>query len=152
MSENTSKPPALIPYLAVERAAAAVEFYVKAFGAIETLRLVEPDGRIGHVELAIGGAPFKLSEEYPEFDRIGPLKRGGPTCTFILNVDDVDAMVERAIAAGARPDRPVRNEFFGARVGSITDPFGHRWAFHRQIETLSDETIKRRFADLHHAT
>jgi PhnB protein len=107
---------------------------------------------VGHCELTIAGSPFKLADEYPEWDRIGPLKRGGSTCSFVLHVDDVDGMVGRAVAAGARQDRPVRDEFFGARVGSVVDPFGHHWAFHKQIETLSDETIQRRFLELDRAT
>jgi PhnB protein len=148
----TSKQPALIPYLSVERAPDAIQFYVTALGAVEGYRLVGRDGRVGHAELTVAGAPFKLAEEYPEIDRIGPLKRGGPTCSFTLQVDDVDGIVARAVAAGARLERPVRDEFYGERVGVIVDPFGHRWSFHKQIETLSDDEVQRRFKALEHQT
>ena len=120
-------------YLIVRNAAAALAFYAEAFGAIELNRLVGDDGRIGHSEIMIGSSKLMLADEYPEIDIVGPETRGGPTCSFTIEVPDVDAAFERAIAAGATVERPVADQFHGNRMGSLRDPFGHRWTLSTPI-------------------
>lgn len=116
-----------VPYLAVRRAAEAIEFYARAFGAVETgERYQEGDGRIGHAELSIGPVVLYLSDEHAEIDVLGPESRGGATSTIVLQAADTDAVVEQAVAAGATVDREPKDEPYG-RMATITDPFGHRW-------------------------
>lgn len=132
-------------YLHVRDAGAAIEFYCKAFGATELFRLTEPGGRIGHAELDFGGTTIMLSDEYPECGIAGP-KAGGPTSiTIHLHVDDADAVLERALAAGARLDRPAQDQFYGERSGSVFDPFGHRWLIGHSIEEVTPEEMQRRY-------
>jgi PhnB protein len=134
----------LIPYLIVDGGIAAIDFYVRAFGAVEVYRLLEGE-RIAHAELTIEGASFALADEYPNIDCIGPIRRGGTTVSLGVHVSDVDATVARAVAAGARLERPVSDEFYGQRVAWIVDPFGHRWSLKRDIEKLSPAEIKKRY-------
>jgi PhnB protein len=115
------------------------------------MRLAGGDGRIGHAELTLHGAKFMLADEYPEIDCMSPLKRGGPSCSFSLQVDEVDAFSARAVSGGARLERPIKDEFYGERVAWIRDPFGHRWSFHEQLEAVSTETVKQRFDGLDNA-
>jgi PhnB protein len=117
----------LTPYLAVRNAAAAIDFYAAAFAAEEIgERYVEADGRIGHAELSLGGCALFLSDEYESLGVLGPESRGGATSSLVLEVGDADAAFERALAAGARVDRPLKDEPYG-RSGWLFDPFGHRW-------------------------
>lgn len=116
----------ITPYLAVRRATEALDFYRDAFGAVEDHRIVDDDGRVGHAEMSIDGARFYLSDEYPDYDAVGPESLGGATCALSLTVADVDASYERAIAAGATSGRPPSDEFYG-RAAWVRDPFGHRW-------------------------
>jgi uncharacterized glyoxalase superfamily protein PhnB len=120
-------------YISVRNAAAALAFYVEAFDAIEVSRLVSDDGRIGHAEIIIGNSKLMLADEYPEIDSLGPETRGGPTASFTIEVPDVDASFERAVAAGAAVIRPVADQFHGNRMGWLTDPFGHRWTLSTPI-------------------
>ena len=113
-------------YISVRNAAAAIAFYIEAFGAVELSRLVGDDGRIGHAEITIGNSKMMLADEYPEIDSLGPESRGGPSCLFVLEVPDVDESFQRAVAAGATVTRPIADEPYG-RMGQVTDPFGHRW-------------------------
>jgi len=113
-------------YISVRNAAAAIAFYIEAFGAVELSRLVGDDGRIGHAEITIGNSKMMLADEYPEIDSLGPESRGGPSCLFVLEVPDVDDSFQRAVAAGATVTRPIADEPYG-RMGQVTDPFGHRW-------------------------
>jgi uncharacterized glyoxalase superfamily protein PhnB len=113
-------------YISVRNAAAAIAFYIEAFGAVELSRLVGDDGRIGHAEITIGNSKLMLADEYPEIDSLGPESRGGPSCLFVLEVPDVDDSFQRAVAAGATVTRPIADEPYG-RMGQVTDPFGHRW-------------------------
>ena len=139
----------ITPYLMVRGAAAAIDFYRNAFGAIETQRLVGDDGRIGHAEVSIGGARVMLADEYPEMDAVGPQTRGGATCTFDLDVGTgpgVDATFERAMGLGAVGVRPPADQFHGSRSATIIDPFGHRWTFSAQIEELTTEEYAVRAA------
>jgi uncharacterized glyoxalase superfamily protein PhnB/predicted enzyme related to lactoylglutathione lyase len=120
-------------YISVRNAAAALAFYVEAFDAVELSRMVGDDGRIGHAEITIGSSKLMLADEYPEIDSVGPETRGGPTCSFTVEVPDVDASFERAVAAGAIIERPVADQFHGNRIGWLRDPFGHRWALSTPI-------------------
>ena len=131
MTETTTQ--TVTAYLSVRDAASALAFYAEAFGAVEQSRLVGDDGRIGHAELTIGSSTLMLADEYPEADIVGPQTRGGPTCSFTIEVPDVDAAFERAVAAGATIDRPVADQFHGNRMGSVRDPFGHRWTLSTPI-------------------
>jgi uncharacterized glyoxalase superfamily protein PhnB len=120
-------------YISVRNATAALAFYIEAFDAVEVSRLVGDDGRIGHAEITIGTSKLMLADEYPEIDSVGPETRGGPTCSFTVEVRDVDASFERAVAAGAIIERPVADQFHGNRIGWLRDPFGHRWALSTPI-------------------
>jgi PhnB protein len=136
------------PYLIVRDATKAIDFYTRAFGATETLRLVATSGndtKIGHAELSIGGASFMLADEHAELDCLGPQSRGGATSSVTLLVDDVDAFADRAVKAGAKLERPVADMFYGYRVARLRDPFGHAWHVERQIEAMSGEEMQRRF-------
>lgn len=134
----------LFPYLVVRDATRAIDFYARAFEAREILRLPMPDGRVGHAELAVGGASFWLADEYPEMKVVGPATLGGTSVSLSLYVEDVDAFVTRAAAHGAIVERPPRDEFYGDRTGVLVDPFGHRWMIHtRREEVLPDEMRRR---------
>jgi len=137
------------PYLTVKNAAGAIEFYKKAFGATELLRLGAPDGRIGHAEIKIGEAVIMLSDEYPDMNVLGPETLGGSPLTIHLYVEDVDAMAKSAVEAGAKVERPVEDQFYGDRGGKFTDPFGHRWWLATHKEDVSPEEMKKRAAALY---
>ena len=139
---------AIVPYLIVDGAAAAIDFYVRAFGAVERYRLTEPSGRIAHAEMTLNGAPVMLADEYPDQGHVGPTHLGGSGCVLSLYVADVDGSVAQALAADATLERPARDEFYGERVASLRDPFGHRWSLHQTLEPLSTEIIQQRFAAL----
>ncbi len=132
-------------YLCVADAARAIDFYARAFGAAEKFRLVEPGGRVGHAELDFGGTTVMVCDEYPEMNIRGP-QPGAPTSVTIhLHVDDADAAIERAVAAGARLERPPSDAFYGERGGSVFDPFGHRWLIGHSIEEVAPEEMQRRY-------
>jgi PhnB protein len=132
----------------VKGAARAIDFYRQAFGAEETLRLSEPEGRIGHAELQIGGARIMLSDEYPEHGILGPQSLGGTSVALHLTVPDVDAFAGRAVAAGAKLTRPVQDQFYGERTCKLEDPFGHVWHVVTHIEDVSAEEMQRRYEAL----
>lgn len=136
----------LTPYLIVKGAARAIEFYVRAFGAVELMRMPQPDGRIGHAELRIGDSVVMLADEAPEVDARSPETIGGSPVTLMLYVEDVDATVARAVAAGARITRPVANQFYGDRNGGVRDPFGHVWFVATHVEDVPPEEMERRRA------
>lgn len=135
------------PYLSVRGAAAAIEFYKKAFGATEASgsRFVQPDGRIGHAEINIGGARIMLADEFPEIGFRSPESLGGSPVLIHLDVPDVDAVGRRAVAAGATVVRPVADQFYGDRTGQFRDPFGYTWAISTRKEELPLEEMQRRF-------
>ena len=135
----------LFAYLCVEDASKAIEFYGNAFGAQEKYRLAEPGGRIGHAELDFGGTTVMLSEEFPEFGIRGPRALGGTPITIHLHVDDADAVIQRAVAAGAQLEMEPKDQFYGERSGSIRDPFGHRWNIGHHIEDVTPEEMQRRY-------
>jgi PhnB protein len=137
------------PYLTVRDGAAAIEFYKSVFRAVETLRIQEQSGRIGHAELAIGSGAIMLSDEYPEMEVRGPEAIGGTPVTLHLYVEDVDSTVERAVAAGAKILRPIADQFYGDRAGKIVDPFGHQWFLSTRKEVISEEEMKRRAKELY---
>jgi PhnB protein len=134
------------PYLSVRNAAAAIDFYVRAFGALELMRLAEPSGKIGHAELRIARARIMLADEYPEIPSVGPETLGGTSVGLSIYVEDVDAFVTRAVEAGATLDRPIKDELYGDRSATLMDPFGHRWFFSTRLEDVGPEEVKRRVA------
>jgi PhnB protein len=134
------------PYLVIKDAAKAIAFYKKAFNAVETVRMDGPSGKIMHAEIRIGDSPIMMTEECPEMR--GPQAMGGSPVSLMLYVEDVDAVVEQASAAGARILRPVKDQFYGDRLGTVEDPFGHTWHIATHIEDLAPEEIKRRGAEM----
>lgn len=135
----------LFAYLRMRNAAKAIEFYQRAFGASEKFRLVEPSGRVGHAELELGGTTLMLSEEFPEFGIRGPDSLGGTTFTIHLHVDDADALIRRALDAGATLVRAASDQFYGERSGTVRDPFGHEWNIGHEIEKVSPAEMQRRY-------
>ncbi|MDR7134930.1 PhnB protein [Lysobacter niastensis] len=131
------------PYLIVDDAEAALKFYREALGAEETVRL-PMGGKIGHAEIRIGNSMVMLSDEWPDMGALGPKTRGGATSSFVLYVEDADKAFDRAVKAGAKVDKPVENQFWGDRMGSVTDPFGHKWSFGSHVEDVSPEEMKKR--------
>jgi PhnB protein len=138
--------PQVVPYLCVDGASAAVEFYRNVFGATERMRMAEPDGRLGHAELEIGTAVIMLSDEFPDLGIRAPKTIGGTPVTMSLYVEDVDDVFTRAVDAGATALRPVENQFYGDRTGQFEDPFGHRWSVATHIEDVSPQEVARRAA------
>lgn len=132
------------PYLSIRGAASAIDFYKRAFGARERLRMEMPGGKIGHAELKLGDSVVMLADEYPQMDFLGPKSRGGTSVTLHLYVKNTDAVVAAAVAAGARILRPVKDEFYGDRTGTVEDPFGHVWHIATHKEDLSKAEMKRR--------
>jgi PhnB protein len=137
---------AVTPYLIVNDGPAALEFYKKAFGAVELLRMPRPDGRIGHAEIKIGDSPVMLADEHPEIGALSPQSVGGSPVSIHLYVADVDAMFNQAVAAGASVVRPLQNQFYGDRTGGVKDPFGYQWYVATHIEDVSPEELQRRAA------
>ena len=135
------------PSLSVDGASAAIDFYKKVFGATERMRFDAPDGRIGHAELQIGDSVIMLADEYPEMDVRGPKSVGGTPVTLSVYVEDVDAVFDRAVSEGAKPLRPVENQFYGDRTGYFEDPFGHRWSVATHVEDVSPEELEKRAAE-----
>jgi PhnB protein len=129
-------------YLIVDDAAKAIEFYEKAFGAEELYRLPMGD-RIGHAEIRIGDTQLMLSDEMPDMHALGPNKRGGATSSFVIYGPDADAAWERAVKAGAKPERPVKDEFWGDRIGTVVDPFGHKWSLSTHVRDVSPDEMRQ---------
>jgi len=138
--------PSLTPYLIVADAAAAIAFYQQVFGATLRMKLDGPDGKIGHAELEIGNSLIMLADEHPEMGALSPKTVGGTPVGLHVYVEDVDAVAATAVAAGAALKRPVENQFYGDRLGSIIDPFGHLWHISTHVEDVSPEEIGRRAA------
>ncbi len=139
--------PGATPYLICRGAAQAIDFYKKAFGAVERFRLGAPDGPIGHAEVQIGKAIVMLADEFPEMGARSPQTIGGSPVSMYVYVEDVDALTRRAEAAGAKVLRPVADQFYGDRSVHLEDPFGHRWGFATHVEDVSFEEVKRRAAE-----
>ena len=131
------------PYLIVDDAAEAIRFYEKALGATEIFRLPMGD-RIGHAEIRIGDSIVMLSDEWPDMGKLGPKARGGATSSMMVYVEDVDAAYARATAAGATAERPPEDQFWGDRMGSLVDPFGHSWSLATHVEDVAEDEMQRR--------
>jgi len=136
--------PSVTTYLIVRGAARAIDYYKTAFGGVELMRLEAPGGLIGHAEVRIGNTPVMLADENPEWGAKAPPSLGGSPVHLLLYVEDCDAVFERAIAAGGSEVRPVRDQFYGDRSGTLTDPFGHQWSIASRLEDLSVDEIKQR--------
>ncbi len=135
---------AVTPYITVKGAANAIAFYKKAFGAEESYRLDGPDGKVMHAEIRIGGAAVMLHDEMPQWQALSPQTIGDSASSLMLYVKDVDAVVKRAVEAGATLTMPVADQFYGDRCGSVKDPFGHKWSIATHIEDVPPEEIERR--------
>ena len=141
----------LTPNLTVADGSAAIDFYVEGLGA-EVVRRYDHDGRVMHSELRLGDAMFYVSESYPEFGLEAPAPGGTVQCSFTYWCEDADAAFARAVAAGAREVSPVAPQFSGQRLGSVRDPFGHRWVIATQVEDVSEPEIQRRMEEMLSAT
>ncbi len=139
--------PRVTPYLIVDGGAAAIDFYASVLGATERMRMDAPEGRIGHAELEIGDSVIMLADEHPEVNARGPRSIGGTPVSLHMYVEDVDSVFERAIEAGAKPVRPVEDQFYGDRLGSFEDPFGHHWSVATHVEDVSADEMSKRMAD-----
>ncbi len=139
----------LFAYLCVSNASDAIRFYCSAFGGKEKFRLAEPGGRVGHAEVDLGNnITIMVAEEYPELAVVAPRPGAGTSVTLHLHVDNADALIDRAVAAGAHLVRPPRDEFYGERSGVIIDPFGHRWLIGHSIEVVAPEEMQARYSKL----
>lgn len=141
----------LYPYLRVTNASEAVRFYKTAFGATELFRLVEPGGRVGHVELDFDGTKLMVSEEFPEMGILGPESIGGTSVSLHLHVDDADEVIRRAAHAGGEVVRPATDQFHGERSGTVRDPFGHEWLIGHELEKVTPEEMQRRYTAMFEA-
>jgi PhnB protein len=139
----------LTPYLIVKGGASALDYYAKAFGAKELFRMAQPDGRVGHAEMRIGDSAFMLADEFPERDIRAP--QGAPPVQMMIYTEDCDAMFKRAVAAGGKELRPLTNQFYGDRSGTLADPFGHQWTIATHVEDVSPEEMDRRVRQQQHA-
>ena len=135
------------PYLIVDGAESAIRFYAEAFGATEVLRMPMGEDRLAHAEVRIGDSHVMLADEFPEMGFLGPLKRGGATASLMIYVLDVDAAFAKAIAAGAKEERAPADQFWGDRMGTLLDPFGHRWTLATHIEDVAEDEMQRRMAE-----
>ena len=138
------------PYLIVKEAVNALNFYKRAFDAEELMRVADPSGKVGHAEIKIGNSPIMLADEFPEMGYRGPQSLGGSPVSILLYVEDVDAQFNRAVAAGAKVLKPVADQFYGDRSGTLEDPFGHVWTIATHKENLTFEEIRNRAAAASH--
>jgi len=132
------------PYLSIRGASEAIGFYKKALGAKEVMRMPGPDGTIGHAEILIGNSRVMLADEHPQMQFVGPATRGGTTVHLHVYVPDVDKVVAKALTSGARLVRPIKDQFYGDRLGTVEDPFGHVWHLATHKEDLSMKELKKR--------
>jgi PhnB protein len=137
---------AVTPYLMINEAAKAIDFYKKVFGAQELMRIPGPGGKVMHAELKIGDSIIMLADEHPEIDARGPQAYGGTPVSLMLYVADVDDVFKRALSAGAKEVRPLKDQFYGDRSGGISDPFGHQWTLSTHVEDVSSEEMQKRMA------
>ena len=152
IQKMNSKPPGIhtvTPYLLIKGASEAIAFYAQVFGAEEITRLTAPDGRIGHAEIRVGDSVMMIADEHPEMDFLGPQSRGGTTVSFLIYVDHADDVFDKALNSGATELRPLCDQFYGDRSGSVTDPWGHVWTIATHLEDISPTELKRRFEELY---
>ncbi len=141
--------PTIVPYLCAKGAAEAIEFYKKAFGAEEVLaRITDGQGRVGHAELKVGDSIFYLSDEHPEYGVTSPATQGGSPVHFVIHVENVDTVFPRALEAGGQEVRPLADQFYGDRSGTLKDPYGYQWTLSTHIEDVSEEELQRRAKEL----
>jgi len=140
--------PRVTPYLHVDGASKAIEFYRTVFGAKERMRMAAPGGRIGHAELEIGNSMIMVADEHPDMNIRGPKSVGGTPVTVLVYVEDVDRAFERALKAGAKELRPVQNQFYGDRSGQFEDPFGHQWNVATHVEDVPPDEMAKRAAKM----
>jgi len=138
--------PQVIPYLTVDGASAAIDFYTTVFGATERLRMPAPGGKVGHAELEIGDSVVMLADAFPDMGNQTPAALGGTPVTVMVYVADVDAVFDRALKAGATEERKVENQFYGDRAGQFVDPFGHKWFVATHVEDVTPEEVAKRAA------
>lgn len=132
------------PYLIIDGAADALEFYKRAFGAKEQFRMPAPGGKIGHAEIKIGDSAVMLADEYPEMGARSPRALGGAGVSLMIYVERVDDVFKQALKAGAKELQPLENKFYGDRSGTLQDPFGHVWTISTHVEDVSTEEVRRR--------
>jgi len=136
------------PYIIVNGAPAAIDYYKKAFGAEERMRHIGPGGKVMHAELSFGNAVVMLADEFPEMGHKSPMTLGGTSTGFCLYVNDVDSVFNRAVQTGGKVERPLANQFYGDRSGTLVDPFGHKWTVSTHIEDVSPEELKKRMTEM----
>jgi PhnB protein len=134
------------PYLIIKGAAAALDFYQRALGTQERVRMPGPDGKIMHAEIQIGDSMVMLADEFPQMGALSPQTIGGTAVGLCLYIEDVDVRFQKAVAAGAKIERPLQNQFYGDRSGTIIDPFGHKWTLATHIEDVTPDEMQRRMA------
>jgi PhnB protein len=132
------------PYLVIDGAAKALDFYKKVFGATEVMRMQDPNGRIGHAEIKIGDSHIMLADEYPEKGYRGPTSLGGAAVSLMVYVDDADTIFKQALASGAQELQPMKDQFYGDRSGSLKDPFGHLWTIATHVEDIPPAEMEQR--------
>ena len=140
--------PQISPYLCIDGAEEAIEFYSTVFDAKERLRLPAPEGKIGHAELQLGDSVIMLADEAPELGIRSPKSVGGTPVTISVYVEDVDGVFDRAVQSGAKAIRPLEDQFYGDRSGQFEDPFGHRWSVATHVEDVSPDEMAKRSAEM----
>lgn len=140
--------PRLSPYLVVEGAAAAIDFYRDVFGATERMRMPGPNDTIGHAELQLGDSVIMLADEFPDMGHRGPKSIGGTPVGLSVYVEDVDATLAKAVAAGATEESAAKDQFYGDRTATFLDPFGHKWHVATHVEDVSPDEMSRRAAEM----
>ncbi|HEX2041888.1 MAG TPA: VOC family protein [Acidimicrobiales bacterium] len=140
--------PVVTPYLCVDGAEAAIQFYADVLGAAERMRMPAPGGKVGHAELQIGDSIIMLSDEFPEMGQTSPKTVGGSPVTISVYVDDVDATFQRAQSAGATVVRPPEDQFYGDRAAQFVDPFGHKWSIATHIEDVPPDEMMKRVSEM----
>ncbi len=145
---NSQDLPQVSPYLAVSDGVAALEYYTKAFGAVELYRLTEPSGRVVHAEFKLGRYVIMLAGENKDWGNLSPKALGGTTVRLAVEVADVDEVWKKALAAGGKGISPPADQFYGERSARIEDPFGHQWLFSTHIEDVSPEEMQRRMNEM----
>lgn len=134
----------ITPYLIIKGASEAIDFYQRAFGAQELFRMAGPDGSIGHAEIKIGNSIIMLADECPEMSNRSVQTLGGSPVGFCIYTEDVDTAFQKALDAGAQESRPLKNQFYGDRMGSVRDPFGYEWSLGTHVEDVAPEEMKKR--------
>jgi len=137
------------PYLSIKGAAKAIDYYKEVFGATELFRMAGPDGKIGHAEIKIGNSRIMLADEFPEMEFVSPQTLGGTPVGLMIYIDDVDTIYNQAISAGATEVKPLQDQFYGDRSGTLKDPFGHVWTVATHVEDVSPDELQKRAAAAH---